>query len=227
MADDDLTPAHGADLKAITRFLAKVDRSGECWLWTGARDKDGYGVAAISARTGRANRVAWTLFVGPIPEGLCVLHACDNPPCVRPGMGHLFLGTHADNAADRDAKGRQASGDRNGARVHIERMPRGDRHGSKTHPERVPRGARSGARTHPERRPRGASHWTALRPDRIARGVVAKKSTLVDDDIRYIRMSHEGGHSLAARFNVSETTISRIRRRKSWAHVDWPTHGIT
>lgn len=50
------------------------------------------------------HRVAWTVAYGSIPDGLCVLHHCDNPPCVRPD--HLFLGTVIDNNADRDAKGR-------------------------------------------------------------------------------------------------------------------------
>jgi hypothetical protein len=54
-----------------------------------------------------AHRVAWGLERGPIPEGLCVLHRCDNPPCVR--VDHLFLGTVGDNNADRDAKGRHVA----------------------------------------------------------------------------------------------------------------------
>lgn len=53
-----------------------------------------------------AHRVAWELVKGEIPQDQCVLHRCDNPQCVNPD--HLFLGSHKDNAADRDAKGRQS-----------------------------------------------------------------------------------------------------------------------
>jgi hypothetical protein len=54
----------------------------------------------------RTHRVAWELAFGPIPEGLWVLHHCDNPPCVRPD--HLFLGTNLDNVQDKCRKGRGA-----------------------------------------------------------------------------------------------------------------------
>jgi hypothetical protein len=71
-----------------------------------------------------AQRVAWEVKHGPIPHGMHVLHKCDNPPCV--AVEHLFLGTHADNMADKIAKGRQrgggAYGDRNGSRLHPERL---------------------------------------------------------------------------------------------------------
>lgn len=60
----------------------------------------------------RPPRIAWTLWRGPIPEGLCVLHRCDNPPCFNPD--HLFLGSQAENVVDRDEKGRGAHGSRNG-----------------------------------------------------------------------------------------------------------------
>lgn len=91
--------------KAIEdRFWAKVDRGGECWLWTAGRDSSGYG----SLRTGHtkvsAHRLSWQLHHGQIPPGQNVLHRCDNPRCVRPD--HLFLGTQADNVADMVAKGR-------------------------------------------------------------------------------------------------------------------------
>lgn len=92
-------------------FWAKTNRSGECWVWTGRRNPKGYGLAWNRARlTGNrradegAHRIAWVLINGPIPAGLCVLHRCDNPPCIRPD--HLWLGTKADNSADMKAKGR-------------------------------------------------------------------------------------------------------------------------
>lgn len=80
----------------------KVGDPSECWLWTGSKHKQGYGLYGAGPR--RAHRIAWTLIHGEIPPGLQVLHRCDNPPCVNPA--HLFLGTDKDNHQDKAAKGR-------------------------------------------------------------------------------------------------------------------------
>lgn len=87
------------------RLWAKVDRSGDCWVFTGYRDAGGYG--SISRGDGRpisAHRASWIVTHGPIPTGALVCHTCDNPPCVRPD--HLFLGDDQANAVDMVSKGR-------------------------------------------------------------------------------------------------------------------------
>ena len=95
------------------RFWDKVGRRGQpddCWLWAASRDEGGYG--RIRRERSRyleaAHRISFELNVGHIPEGLHVLHQCDNPPCVNPA--HLVLGSHQDNMADRGLKGRTEVG---------------------------------------------------------------------------------------------------------------------
>lgn len=91
------------------RFWSKVDRSGECWLWQGATVTGGYGLFRRDGHNQLAHRVAYELAYGPIPSGLLACHHCDTPACCRPD--HLFLGTHDDNARDRDIKKRMPLGD--------------------------------------------------------------------------------------------------------------------
>ena len=96
---------------SILRFWSFVEKSRRrccCWLWGGSRRPNGYGVFWNQGRRVSAHRFSWELANGPIPDGLSVLHSCDNKPCVRPA--HLFLGTQADNMRDRDQKGRNLIG---------------------------------------------------------------------------------------------------------------------
>jgi len=79
-----------------------------CLEWQGYRETFGYGQIRINGKLYKAHRYAFELAYGPIPEGLVICHRCDNPPCCNPE--HLFLGTHADNIADRCAKGRTRTG---------------------------------------------------------------------------------------------------------------------
>ena len=90
------------------RLLAKVERDGSgCWLWTGAKTRDGYGLIDDSGRTRQAHRVSFELHRRPLPPGAVVMHACDRPACVNPD--HLSVGTKRSNAADMDRKGRRAT----------------------------------------------------------------------------------------------------------------------
>jgi hypothetical protein len=67
------------------RFMARVDASGDCWLWTGGRaGYMKYGALRVDGRMTYAHRVAYELFVGPIPEGLQLDHLCSVPHCVNP-----------------------------------------------------------------------------------------------------------------------------------------------
>lgn len=94
------------------RFWSKVATKGpdDCWEWGAGIGANGYGKFRLSdpRREAGAHRMAWALAKGAeVPEGLCVLHKCDNPPCCNPA--HLFLGTKGDNNRDRAEKGRTRS----------------------------------------------------------------------------------------------------------------------
>lgn len=102
-----------SDADYIARFKSKVrvSESG-CWEWTGFQKPlrgmpnltVGYGSMSYRGKAWPAHRLSHHLLVGPIPDGLIILHKCDNPPCVNPD--HLRLGTHQDNSLDASRKGR-------------------------------------------------------------------------------------------------------------------------
>lgn len=98
----------------VERFWIKV-KKGEgdaCWEWIAGTTKTGYGQFLHGGTMVKAHRLSYELCVGPIPDGLWVLHRCDNRTCVNPA--HLFLGNNDDNVADMMQKGRNQKGEQNG-----------------------------------------------------------------------------------------------------------------
>lgn len=111
----DATPAEIVSFKRILERYSIPEPNTGCYLWTAAATDEGYGRLTCRAegkRTVLAHRAAFMVAYGRIAEDKCVCHKCDVPYCVNPE--HLFLGSHADNQADKIAKGRQAQGLGNG-----------------------------------------------------------------------------------------------------------------
>lgn len=104
------------DRDIATRLWTNLDRGtspDSCWRWCGYHDKGGYGKIQLDGKPYRVHRLSWELTYGAIPSGIFVCHHCDVRDCVRPA--HLFLGSQADNIADRDRKQRQPHGERQGS----------------------------------------------------------------------------------------------------------------
>lgn len=170
-----------------------------CWQFSGKPGSDGYGKLKIAGKTVRAHRAYYEQYVGTIPDGLWVLHHCDNPMCVNPA--HLYVGTQKDNERDKDARGRRPPSP------------------SVTHPESLPRGVKH------HRYGKGMPEKAAKALVKANKGRALsdthkeKLSPLTPEQVVSIRSDSRAQHVIAAEYGVGQMTISRIKRRIRWTHV--------
>lgn len=184
-----------SNLPVLERFYNKVqlpDSPDGCWIWAAGTTSAGYGRFSFNKREGLAHRFSYQYFIGAIPEGMYICHRCDNPSCVNPA--HLFAATQKDNLADMVRKGRACFGDRNGSRIHPERVRRGDNHPFKLHPEKIQR---------------GEAHSQAKLTENQVREI---RQRFVAGGVNYPQLAHEYG--------VNKATISDIVNRRYWKHID-------
>jgi hypothetical protein len=200
--------------RAIERFLRFLDRSAGpdgCWLFTGTRTK-GYGYISVGRRMIRSNRFAYAAFVGPIPDGLQVLHRCDVRACCNPA--HLFLGTNGDNMRDRAAKPRKGGGWYKLTPDQVEEIRAIFATGTVY---QTALAARFGV----SRGTIGAI--VAGRTHRYADGPLRRKPRLAPDEVRAIRREHAAGgvtfHDVAVRHGLTDGTVARIVKRVAWKDV--------
>lgn len=179
-------------LTHLEKFEKFCNRKGteECWEWLGRLSYKGYGRITWYGKEETTNRVSWKIHKGPIPDGLHVLHKCDNPPCVNPN--HLFLGTNDDNVKDKMEKGRHKS-------------ISGEEHYSKKFPEKLARGVNHGKRKHPESVRRHEEH------------PMAKLTFEKAEEIRrYYTENDVTQMNVADLFNVGRTTVQQVIYNKRW-----------
>lgn len=187
-------PCHYADarLPLEVRFWRCVEKTDDCWLWTGPLQTSGYGrLTTDGNKREGAHRLSWQFHYGPIPTGFQVQHICNNRPCVRPD--HLTIGTPKENSEYMAACGRSAKGDRNGSKRHPEAVRSGDDHFSRRRPELVLRGSRNGA---------------------------AKLTEEIVRTMRQQHTAGVSMYRLAKIYSVNHVTVLGIIRRERWKHVD-------
>lgn len=174
------------------RFELQVEKRGlDCWPWQGALTKGGYGRLRVNGEQVRAHRFAYEYYKGEIPDGLWVLHHCDNPRCVNPH--HLYVGDAQDNADDRVERDRTATGDANASRLYPEKRVRGREHWWAKGNEHYPAGEKNGRAKITEDQVRKIVHlWQTGRYTKTA---------------------------LAEKFPISDVMVGRIVRAEAWQSI--------
>lgn len=169
---------------------------------------DGYRTVHLAGSPRRrVHRLVLEAFVGPCPAGHEGSHLNGDRADNR--LANLRWLIHVENETHKVLHGTLPTGDRNGARLHVDRRPRGDRNGSRKFPERVSAGVRRRAQSRPESFVRGEAFWSAK---------------LTADLVREIRRRYaagEGSHKkLAAEYGIAQSSLRQVVTRRSWRHVE-------
>jgi hypothetical protein len=216
----------GLPVKERLAKCSRRDAATGCLLWTGNLNTAGYGRMSIGNVPLLAHRVAYATCVGPVPDGMFVCHSCDRPACIEPS--HLFLGTNADNMADKVAKGRQLQGEA----VPVATLTADQVLAIRADPRRqwviaqeygVTQGQVSFIKRFEQWQslPLSDSDQAARQVmlDREARGQRYPHCKLVPDDVRAIRRDTRTTKEIATSYGVDTALIGRIKQRKIWKHV--------
>lgn len=205
----------------ISRFNAKwiKDEKSDCHLWVGAKLPKGYGIIKLPGERRQiyAHRLSYLIHKGEIPDRMQVLHSCDCPSCVNPA--HLTVGTSADNQQDMKAKDRSTHGEKN-AQAKLTEAQVKEMYALKAQGvTSVELGERFGVHEQHVNRVLRGTRWERLAGPRPKRG---PRPQLSDQDVLAVRALWEGGvrqETIAKVYDVSQTTISRIVRRRRRATV--------
>lgn len=191
---------------AVARFWEKVEKTPDsCWLWTGTKDRNGYGLAMKTV----AHRVAYAIEVGPIPAGLTLDHMCRNRACVRPShlrpctMRENVLAPHSRSLSALNAAKTHCSAGHPFSRANTRVNSKGhrscarcaSRHAAKSRAQRVPR----------PRQPRPRTRGNA-RLNPVAVSV-----------IRLLLSRGVTGRRIARAYGVTDAAISRLKNGSRWS----------
>lgn len=191
-----------------------------CWQWNGSGNSNGYGIMTHKGKSRSAHRVSFEVFNGPIPEGLHVLHTCDNRGCVNPQ--HLLVGTAKENRADCKNKGRLNAlcGSENGF-AKLTEADVWEIRTSSLGPRAL--GEKFGLHEGSICSIRAGKTWKHVGGIKKSKGQAfgenSVKSKLTEYDVRAIRSSGDKQSHIAKQFGVSAANIRMILSGRSWKHL--------